>query len=199
MYSNQPSSSSSNHPYSTRPPPPGHQRNRIACSNCRRRKIKCPYSEKHPTQPCARCVKDGLECEYVAIYSNEDGQSAAPRWVEPLDPESYARANASGRGAPAMQTPPNFNAAAAYNPADPYQQYYSVPGSGQGFPGSATPGSGSGYSQGAGQGQGQHRGVHYGHYPGPANTVYPWMLEPPTGCICGSPGQCVCGRRSLSG
>ncbi|KAJ7276294.1 hypothetical protein B0H12DRAFT_13536 [Mycena haematopus] len=39
----------------------------IACTNCRRRKIKCVTTEEPPQHPCARCTKRGLECEYVAV------------------------------------------------------------------------------------------------------------------------------------
>ncbi|KAJ7228754.1 hypothetical protein GGX14DRAFT_414810 [Mycena pura] len=39
----------------------------IACTNCRRRKIKCVTSEEPPRNPCQRCTKRDLHCEYVAV------------------------------------------------------------------------------------------------------------------------------------
>ncbi|KAJ6528261.1 hypothetical protein DFH09DRAFT_1413761 [Mycena vulgaris] len=38
----------------------------MACSNCRKRKIRCKPTEQPPNNPCARCVKKNLTCEYVA-------------------------------------------------------------------------------------------------------------------------------------
>ncbi|KAJ7664284.1 hypothetical protein B0H17DRAFT_1184721 [Mycena rosella] len=51
-----------------------------------------------PRAPCERCAKEGATCEYVAVTSDEISSSRSgsaappnPRWVEPLDPQSYAR------------------------------------------------------------------------------------------------------------
>ncbi|KAJ7855019.1 hypothetical protein B0H14DRAFT_2579611 [Mycena olivaceomarginata] len=89
--------------YPVTTPPPGHQRNRIACSNCRKRKVK----EKYPTSPCERCSKEGTTCEYVAISNNEGMSSGNDiSWAEPLDPESYARSQgAFPPAAPASRAP----------------------------------------------------------------------------------------------
>ncbi|KAJ6515999.1 hypothetical protein C8R45DRAFT_1206143 [Mycena sanguinolenta] len=65
----------------------------IACTNCRRRKIKCVTTEEPPQHPCARCTKRGLVCEYVAVD-------------EPTTPESPSQ----------PLTPPYYNAA----PSAPY-------------------------------------------------------------------------------
>ncbi|KIK68620.1 hypothetical protein GYMLUDRAFT_68476 [Collybiopsis luxurians FD-317 M1] len=45
----------------------GHQRNPMACTNCRARKIKCDSNKRYPDHPCVRCVNRKLVCEYVAI------------------------------------------------------------------------------------------------------------------------------------
>ncbi|KAF9066780.1 hypothetical protein BDP27DRAFT_1330045 [Rhodocollybia butyracea] len=45
----------------------GHQRNPMACTNCRARKIKCDSNKRYPDNPCVRCVARKLTCEYVAI------------------------------------------------------------------------------------------------------------------------------------
>ncbi|KAF7318679.1 C6 finger domain [Mycena chlorophos] len=39
----------------------------IACTNCRKRKIRCMTSEESPVNPCERCEEKGLRCEYVTI------------------------------------------------------------------------------------------------------------------------------------
>ncbi|KAJ7635240.1 hypothetical protein FB45DRAFT_911092 [Roridomyces roridus] len=40
----------------------------MACSNCRRRKIKCSnINDENGHEPCERCLKRRLECEYVAV------------------------------------------------------------------------------------------------------------------------------------
>ncbi|KAJ6549835.1 hypothetical protein B0H19DRAFT_1073750 [Mycena capillaripes] len=46
---------------------PFEQRRRtlVACTNCRRRKIKCVNSEPFPRTPCARCVKKDISCDYA--------------------------------------------------------------------------------------------------------------------------------------
>ncbi|KAJ6562716.1 hypothetical protein DFH09DRAFT_1478702 [Mycena vulgaris] len=70
----------------------------LACSNCRKRKIRCITTEQPPNNPCARCTKRNIECEYVATtdpdkYSNyppaPDIRTASPapiamRWAPPL-------------------------------------------------------------------------------------------------------------------
>ncbi|KAJ6514255.1 hypothetical protein C8R47DRAFT_569313 [Mycena vitilis] len=43
------------------------KRTNLACSNCRRRKIKCVPRNDSTQEPCERCSKRGLTCEFVAI------------------------------------------------------------------------------------------------------------------------------------
>ncbi|KAF7366782.1 WD40 containing domain protein [Mycena sanguinolenta] len=54
----------------------------ITCTNCRRRKIKCVTTEEPPQHPCARCIKRGLVCEYVAV-----DEPTSP--IHSLPPPSY--------------------------------------------------------------------------------------------------------------
>ncbi|KAF7313699.1 C6 finger domain [Mycena chlorophos] len=49
----------------------------IACTNCRRRKIKCVTTEEPPRHPCQRCTKRGLSCEYVSVIE-DDSNSPTP-------------------------------------------------------------------------------------------------------------------------
>ncbi|KAF8198764.1 hypothetical protein K438DRAFT_693563 [Mycena galopus ATCC 62051] len=51
----------------------------IACSCCRRRKIRCITSEQPPINPCTHCKRKSLNCEYVAVADPEDYSSSSPR------------------------------------------------------------------------------------------------------------------------
>ncbi|KAJ7677635.1 hypothetical protein B0H17DRAFT_111079 [Mycena rosella] len=53
----------------------GRRRVYIACLNCRKRKIKC-LSEN--SDPCARCIKMGLHCEYLPVADESIHQSLPP-------------------------------------------------------------------------------------------------------------------------
>ncbi|KAF7342629.1 C6 finger domain [Mycena sanguinolenta] len=44
----------------------------VACVNCRKRKLRCITTEQPPQNPCARCTKKSLFCEYVSIDSQDD-------------------------------------------------------------------------------------------------------------------------------
>ncbi|KAJ4482675.1 hypothetical protein C8R41DRAFT_841075 [Lentinula lateritia] len=52
---------------STSSPATRRRRAQIACRNCRKRKIKCVTNEEPPHNPCERCQRKGLTCEYVAV------------------------------------------------------------------------------------------------------------------------------------
>ncbi|KAJ7779483.1 hypothetical protein DFH07DRAFT_765763 [Mycena maculata] len=47
----------------------------VACLNCRRRKIRCIATEE--TEPCERCTKKKLTCEYMAV-SEENAKLGGP-------------------------------------------------------------------------------------------------------------------------
>ncbi|KAF8124278.1 hypothetical protein K438DRAFT_1977603 [Mycena galopus ATCC 62051] len=47
----------------------------IACTNCRKRKIRCITTEDPPQTPCNRCAKKNLQCEYITIANQRDGAS----------------------------------------------------------------------------------------------------------------------------
>ncbi|KAJ7166385.1 hypothetical protein C8R43DRAFT_1121955 [Mycena crocata] len=192
-------SSSASYPVIT--PPPGHQRNRIACTNCRRCKVKCLSTGKRPPSPCERCVKEGATCEYAAASPDEEGgrqgfiggHSPTPQWVEPLNPESYARNHGMSSAPTAPQAPSMYpgyggqSAGQANNSLPPshsrgysHSSQISQPGFGGQLPG-GIPGSQfqppvpSAYAPYMGPGG---RLIHYGPFPGPANTVYPWSQPP---------------------
>ncbi|KAF8163947.1 hypothetical protein K438DRAFT_1985055 [Mycena galopus ATCC 62051] len=48
------------------------RRTLMACLNCRRRKMRCITTEQPPTNPCARCTKKGLSCEYAPADRDDD-------------------------------------------------------------------------------------------------------------------------------
>ncbi|KAJ7105027.1 hypothetical protein C8R44DRAFT_887032 [Mycena epipterygia] len=49
------------------------RRSKLACVNCQKRKVRCIAPEQPPTNPCARCTRRRLTCEYVV--STEDDSS----------------------------------------------------------------------------------------------------------------------------
>ncbi|KAJ7266917.1 hypothetical protein B0H12DRAFT_139805 [Mycena haematopus] len=183
------SNRSSNSLSPTTTPRPGHQRNRIACLNCRKKKVKCTTAGKQPQSPCERCVKEDATCQYVAISNDEESNfrssqgPPAPIWVEPLSPESYAQSKDVFPRQP--QVPQT-------HPGHQYHPPTTGPPWGQTVPPSGNPH--SGYPYPALNSTGPSRPgtefspattplylansappyVHYGPFPGPANTVYPW-------------------------
>ncbi|KAJ3736473.1 hypothetical protein DFJ43DRAFT_621684 [Lentinula guzmanii] len=76
------------------------RRAQIACRNCRKRKIKCVTNEEPPHNPCERCQRKGLVCEYVAVGEpSPPSTPALERSVQndriPLDSQGYAYAGGS--------------------------------------------------------------------------------------------------------
>ncbi|KAJ6578485.1 hypothetical protein B0H19DRAFT_1062965 [Mycena capillaripes] len=63
----------------------------IACTNFRKRKIRCLTPEDPPLNPCDRCTKKGLKCEYVTISN----QQADSNKNAPPDAESGGRNSSS--------------------------------------------------------------------------------------------------------
>ncbi|KAJ6492230.1 hypothetical protein C8R45DRAFT_990690 [Mycena sanguinolenta] len=59
-------------PVAKKPP-----RSLVACYHCRKRKMKCITTEQPPTNPCANCIKKNLQCEYIAVDSEERSESTA--------------------------------------------------------------------------------------------------------------------------
>ncbi|KAJ6478571.1 hypothetical protein C8R47DRAFT_1198494 [Mycena vitilis] len=174
--------------YPVKPPPPGHQRNRIACSNCRRRKVKCVTKEKQPRSPCERCLREGTTCEYIPASPTEERSSPPPTtWAEPLDPGSYARSQGVS-APPASSQPTGYSAcipqaavpsgnymAPVRQPEYPPSSHIFSPGSNYqpGIPGNQLPATNPAYFET------NPPPMNYGVYTRPVNTVYPWP-EPQT-------------------
>ncbi|KAJ7662434.1 hypothetical protein B0H17DRAFT_1185040 [Mycena rosella] len=55
----------------------------IACTNCRGRKVRCLTSEDPPQNPCQRCAKKGLSCEYITVTKQRDHSSSRNPTPEP--------------------------------------------------------------------------------------------------------------------
>ncbi|KAJ7486528.1 hypothetical protein FB451DRAFT_1167956 [Mycena latifolia] len=79
-------------PYSTTPVVWHPKRAYIACVHCRKRKIKC-FTPREG-QPCKRCIKKGLLCDYLPVpeqqarsESTSHGQETAD--YDPPPPTSY--------------------------------------------------------------------------------------------------------------
>ncbi|KAF8144558.1 hypothetical protein K438DRAFT_1782748 [Mycena galopus ATCC 62051] len=92
----------------SKPIPEKRTRVYIACMTCRRRKTKCETN--HPGNPCKRCSRRGLACEYISIR-DELGQLNSARTpaasgydssiFQPRSPAPEATASYSAVQAPA--------------------------------------------------------------------------------------------------
>ncbi|KAJ7616003.1 hypothetical protein FB45DRAFT_1106936 [Roridomyces roridus] len=68
------------HARSSKPKPPrvpashGH-RGYIACTNCRRRKVRCTITPGSPPEsPCQQCTKRKLRCQYLTVTREQDAE-----------------------------------------------------------------------------------------------------------------------------
>ncbi|KAJ7744532.1 hypothetical protein DFH07DRAFT_26918 [Mycena maculata] len=171
----------------------------IACTNCRKRKIKCVTTEEPPRRPCARCTKRNLGCEYIAVELDDYSTSPAPE--SPVSPSST------------YPLPPNPSYP---NPGVPSPtQYYSPPNTPwdpaqprrpSGYP-TPVPSSTPGYGQLPAYGANPYGGlpgypnVAYGYPPpegpysvAPATSPWPQSMQQQPRCECPAPCS-VCHRR----
>ncbi|KAJ6599154.1 hypothetical protein DFH09DRAFT_1130278 [Mycena vulgaris] len=169
----------------------------IACTNCRKRKIKCVTTEEPPRHPCARCTKRSLPCEYVAVDEDSPTPESLPLPSGPYYPSSPSYPNYPS-------SPPG--GAYPYQPQSPYGSQWNPPQPAPGYPGqsqaqSTTYRSPSAYGSGhggnmfvapAGYGNGQ-----YYQQPFSAPPQNQWAqgsAQQQPRCTC--PSQCVYHRRS---
>ncbi|KAJ7493929.1 hypothetical protein FB451DRAFT_1164797 [Mycena latifolia] len=92
----------------------------LACTNCRRRKIRCLSNERFPTQPCERCRRRHLTCEYLRIAEKEEHSNPASP-----PPDSFLSDPPEVGGIPMASTPPgpaapNFSRGLGSAPPLPY-------------------------------------------------------------------------------
>ncbi|KAJ6537278.1 hypothetical protein DFH09DRAFT_1283651 [Mycena vulgaris] len=90
----------------------------IACSNCRRRKIRCITNEESPEMPCERCARRGFTCEYRAVC---EGDVPSPSQVSGRD-----RAGAT----PVQLAAPTGYAPSAWNQSSGMYGVHSSPAAG---------------------------------------------------------------------
>ncbi|KAJ7164498.1 hypothetical protein C8R46DRAFT_313399 [Mycena filopes] len=194
----------------------------IACTACRKRKVKC-LSDEYEQTPCERCVRKGLKCEYVPVGGEQDDYTAPESPVYPP-----GRSNQGGYGAnqgqyygsiPVNQGQPYPRGPPQYPPSTspPYGTAYNTnPALGGSIPPAHRPqppmggGAGTyyaphqtGYNPGSAPGQygvpaSQQQPGSSGYQ---ANYGYPsnWPTLPqtparPPQCRC-PPGPCYCGGR----
>ncbi|KAJ7937140.1 hypothetical protein B0H13DRAFT_199951 [Mycena leptocephala] len=129
----------------------------IACTNCRRRKIKCVTTEEPPRHPCARCTKRSLSCEYVAVdedypttpttpehagsqLPSPPYPNGAPRYTTPgvppsgystYPPQQHVPWNPSAPSQPAY---PAYLGHPTYTPSHTYAPGHNPYGPPQGYP-----------------------------------------------------------------
>ncbi|KAJ7469044.1 hypothetical protein FB451DRAFT_1478837 [Mycena latifolia] len=55
------------------------RRTLMACSNCRRLKIKCKPPDETRRAPCERCARRGTACEYISVINQQEREQAGSR------------------------------------------------------------------------------------------------------------------------
>ncbi|KAJ7456128.1 hypothetical protein FB451DRAFT_1277046 [Mycena latifolia] len=95
----------------------------IACVNCRARKVKCISPEDG--QPCARCTKKRIECEYLAV-PEEQARSSSTAPGGQRSGKHPPRPSASTPQMPPAwaQAPPGYGGSNRGNPQHSGQGYY---------------------------------------------------------------------------
>ncbi|KAJ7663568.1 hypothetical protein B0H17DRAFT_1143977 [Mycena rosella] len=83
----------------------------VACTTCRKRKIRCVTVSDADYEPCTRCAQKGLKCEYATVSEYEE-DSPTP------SPDVHGPSRASGWGGSSHPgiTPPSAGIAGYLNP-----------------------------------------------------------------------------------
>ncbi|KAJ7171463.1 hypothetical protein C8R46DRAFT_1033068 [Mycena filopes] len=87
----------------------------IACSICRKRKLRCLTTEQPPRNPSARCKRKGLQCEYVASSSAcetpeptvDSAEAAAVTPASHMPSFKWVAQDSSPRPSPPPRDPPS--------------------------------------------------------------------------------------------
>ncbi|KAJ7620355.1 hypothetical protein FB45DRAFT_871385 [Roridomyces roridus] len=63
----------------------------VACTNCRRLKIRCDTTEEALDTPCERCARRGLQCQYLTVNEERSVSPTTPKHgrAPPSPPEPY--------------------------------------------------------------------------------------------------------------
>ncbi|KAJ7207017.1 hypothetical protein C8J57DRAFT_1484686 [Mycena rebaudengoi] len=83
----------------------------VACTNCRQRKVRCVSLSEVGDEPCNRCSKRGLKCEYIAI---PDCQETSSEGDSTTTPEPL-----SGSNSPDGLSPAPYTSVSSSLPMDP--------------------------------------------------------------------------------
>ncbi|KAJ6467851.1 hypothetical protein C8R45DRAFT_1219021 [Mycena sanguinolenta] len=88
------------------------RRTLMACLNCRKRKLRCITTEQPPKNPCARCTKKNLPCEYVPATEHDDqssSHSSSPRTPNFSESEAAPRSPSVAPSSSSSIGPPSRN------------------------------------------------------------------------------------------
>ncbi|KAJ7347230.1 hypothetical protein DFH08DRAFT_158785 [Mycena albidolilacea] len=78
-----PQSLSQSTPFATK-----RRRTLMACLSCRKRKVRCMTTEQPPKNPCARCTKKKIPCEYIPADQDDHSSSYSSSPQTPEFPET---------------------------------------------------------------------------------------------------------------
>ncbi|KAJ7624566.1 hypothetical protein FB45DRAFT_1086359 [Roridomyces roridus] len=81
--------------FSTLPLSPVRTRIVMACTHCRKRKIKCLTVGSSAEGPCERCTKRGLKCEFITVAGQRHEESPADTQLNKPRLEKLAAAAAA--------------------------------------------------------------------------------------------------------
>ncbi|KAJ6514299.1 hypothetical protein C8R47DRAFT_1090882 [Mycena vitilis] len=76
----------------------------VACTNCRKRKVKCITLSEVDYRPCTRCAQKGLKCEYFTVPEDDPYRADTP--PPQIQPPPRER-DREGGWAPQPITPPS--------------------------------------------------------------------------------------------
>ncbi|KAJ7302717.1 hypothetical protein DFH08DRAFT_945527 [Mycena albidolilacea] len=97
-----------------------HRRTLLACTNCRKRKIRCFSPEKPLKSPCTRCSQKGLICEYVTVEQETDPMANQPSHLQPSPGLQAIPAMPSWAAQPVSSASFGFPAGRGMTPPLPY-------------------------------------------------------------------------------
>ncbi|KAJ7479015.1 hypothetical protein FB451DRAFT_1395622 [Mycena latifolia] len=106
----------------------------VACTNCRKRKVKCLASENPPQSSCKRCLEKGIVCEYVAVGEDKMTRSQplervsespvyASRWAPRNLPAPSSSSDCYDPPGTGLQRPAYPDSHSHPNPAPSNSQY----------------------------------------------------------------------------
>ncbi|KAJ7467700.1 hypothetical protein FB451DRAFT_1401684 [Mycena latifolia] len=106
----------------------------VACTTCRKRKVKCLASENPPRSPCKRCLEKGIACEYGTVGEDKTTRSQqleqvsespayASRWAPQNLPTQLASSHSHARPGSGPFPPAYLESHSHSNPGPSNSQY----------------------------------------------------------------------------